>query len=85
MSETKIPTPRTDECLEGREHGNAIEFLARQLERENAAMRKVIQETLNVLLQVSEARIFCAESMDIDSYLTDDVYAAIAKLQPFIN
>ena len=31
------PTPRTDECLNGREHGNAIEFLARDLERELSA------------------------------------------------
>jgi hypothetical protein len=91
MSETKIPTPRTDGEVRKRSANGAYDprfvyaDFARQLERENAAMRKVIQETLNVLLQVSEARIFCAESMDIDSYLTDDVYAAIAKLQPFIN
>lgn len=31
-------TPRTDECLDGNGHGNAIEGLARQLERELAAM-----------------------------------------------
>ncbi len=27
-------TPRTDECLAGKAHGNAIEYLARDLERE---------------------------------------------------
>jgi len=32
------PTPRTDACLAGREHGNSIEFLARELERELAAV-----------------------------------------------
>lgn len=33
---TIAPTPKTDELLAGREHGNAIEFLARDLERELA-------------------------------------------------
>lgn len=34
---TIAPTPITDELLAGREHGNAIEFLACDLERELAA------------------------------------------------
>jgi hypothetical protein len=33
-------THRVDECLAGKEHGNAIEYLARDLERELAAMEK---------------------------------------------
>lgn len=82
MNETEIPTPRTDECLEGREHGNAIEFLARQLEREIAAMREAIKAAHEAL-----GRVRCWD-------LCNSIWgrpcdcgreAAFAKLQPFIN
>lgn len=52
---------------------------------EFAAMREAIQEAHAALLQLSECRIFCADSMDIDNYVTDDCDSALAKLQPFIK
>jgi len=53
------PTPRTDACLAGREHGNSIEFLARELERELAAVtaelnQRLIDRTADMLAKIVE-------------------------------
>lgn len=55
------------------------------LRAENAAMREAIKEAHAALVQLSECRIFCADSMDIDNYVTDDCDTALAKLQPFLK
>lgn len=43
------PTPRTDECIGDYPHGNAIESLARELERENIQLTNAIQEVRDIL------------------------------------
>jgi hypothetical protein len=58
MNETEIPTPRTDAfmaelcgapCNDWGWFAEKVEFFARQLERENAAMREVIKEASRVI------------------------------------
>lgn len=56
-----------------------------KLIEENAAMREAIGEAHTALSQLDECRIFCADSMDIDSYVTDDCATARAKLQPLLK
>jgi hypothetical protein len=56
-----------------------------KLIEENAAMREALREAHTALSQLDECRIFCADSMDIDSYVTDDCATALAKLQPFLK
>lgn len=52
------------------------------------AMREAIREAAHALAYVSNfegCRVFCADSMDIDSHATPMCAAALAKLQPFIK
>lgn len=46
-------------------------------------MREAIKEAHAALLQISECRVFCEDSMDIDSHATNASLAALAKLKPF--
>jgi len=53
-----------------------------------AAMREAIQEAALALAYVSnfeECRIFCADSMDIDSHAAPMCAEALDKLKPFIK
>lgn len=78
-------TPRVDELLVGREHGNAIEHLARDLERElNAAIEqrdKYLEEAamwrkhIKTCLQYprgSEAQVRCLEEVGGDAAYMDE-------------
>lgn len=47
-------TPRTDECLDGKEHGNAIEFLARDFEREIVSMERELAEARKGVERLSQ-------------------------------
>ena len=52
------------------------------------AMREAIREAAHALAYVSNfegCRVFCADSMDIDSHAAPMCAAALAKLQPFIK
>ena len=52
---------------------------------ELAAMREAIKEAHAALLRISECRVFYEDSMDINSYATNDGLAALAKLKPFLK
>ena len=86
------PTPQTDAlnrnlraaCRDECMYSEMLAF-AQMLERERNEMREAIREAHTALLRVSECRIFCAESMDIDSYTQEDCDKALAKLQPFLK
>lgn len=91
MSETEMPTPRTDEAIvewtDTLPHGGipwVPAYIARQLERENAAMREVIKEAehaLEILMQAKRGGMQPANAL-IDAMF----YAADTrkKLQPYL-
>lgn len=41
--------------------------------------KDLAERMATVLVEVSQAKIFCAESMDIDSYATENVHRAISE------
>jgi hypothetical protein len=92
------PTPETDgiefHAMAGMmpPYNTVPADFARRLERERdeareqtEKMREAIREAHAALGQLDNCRIFCADSMDIDNYATDDCDTARAKLQPFLT
>ena len=81
------PTPQTDAlnrsliaaCRDEYIYSEMLAF-AQKLERELNAAKAAIKEAHTALLRVSECKIFCAESMDIDNYTQEDCDNALAKL-----
>jgi hypothetical protein len=59
--------------------------LARTKIENEKVMLDAIKEAYEALSQLDNCRIFCADSMDIDSYATDDCANARVKLRPFIK
>ena len=44
-----------------------------------AYWKDIAKRMATVLVEVSQAKIFCAESMDIDNYATENVHRAISE------
>lgn len=56
---------------------------AQSLEISN--LRSVMKEALEVLMQVSECRIFCSDSMDIDDNIVSEALEKILKIQRLVK